>query len=72
VQPDRIEAAQGLPVENPPEAIPLAAEHLSEAASNEPKTMLASLGPVKNVDRLEPGQPALRFAVMRQSLSDGS
>lgn len=58
-----IEAAQGLPVENLLEAIPLAAEHLSEAASDQPKTILASLGQVKNVDRLEPGQPAMRFAV---------
>jgi hypothetical protein len=59
----QIESAQGLPAQNPPEAIPLAAEHLSEAASDEPKTVLASLGPVKNVDRLESGQPAMRFAV---------
>lgn len=59
----QIEATQGLPVENPPEANPLAAEHLSEAASDEPKTVLASLGPVKNVDRLESGQPAMRFAI---------
>lgn len=59
----QIEVAQGLPVENPPEAIPLVAEHLSEAASDDPKTVLASLGPVKNVDRLESGQPPMRFAV---------
>lgn len=59
----QIEALQGLPVENPPAAAPLAADHLSEAASNDPKTVLASLGPVTNVDRLESGQPAMRFAV---------
>jgi hypothetical protein len=60
----QIEAAEGLPAENEPlEAFPLAAEHLSEAASNAPKTVLASLGPISNVDRLEPGQPPMRFAV---------
>ena len=59
----QIEIAQGLPAENPPEAAPLAAEHLSEAASDEPKTVLASLGPVKNIDRLESDQPPMRFAV---------
>jgi energy-coupling factor transporter ATP-binding protein EcfA2 len=59
----QIEIAQDLPAENPPEATPLAAEHLSEAASDEPKTVLASLGPVKNIDRLESDQPPMRFAV---------
>ena len=59
----QIEALHGLPVENPPAAVPLAPDHLSEAASNEPKTVLASLGPVTNVDRLESGQPPMRFAV---------
>lgn len=59
----QIETRQGLPVENPPAPVPLAAEHLSEAASDEPKTVLASLGPVKNVDRLESDQPPMRFAV---------
>ena len=59
----QIEVTKGLPVESPPEAIPLAVEHLSEAASNEPKTVLASLGPVKNVDGLESDQPPMRFAV---------
>ena len=59
----QIEALHGLPVENPPAAVPFAPDHLSEAASNEPKTVLASLGPVTNVDRLESGQPPMRFAV---------
>jgi hypothetical protein len=58
-----IEAAEGLTADEPPDAVPLAAEHLSEAASNAPKTVLVSLGPVSNVDRLEPGQPPMRFAV---------
>lgn len=59
----RIEAAEGLTTEQPPVAVPLAAEHLSEASSNAPKTVLASLGPVSHVDRLESNQPPMRFAV---------
>lgn len=59
----QIEAAEGLSEDEPPAAVPLAPQHLSEAASNAPKTVLASLGPVKNVDRLEPNQPPMRFAV---------
>ena len=58
-----IEASQGLSAEALPELVPLAQEHLSEASSNAPKTDLASLGPVKNVDRLESDQPPIRFAV---------
>ena len=58
----QIEAGEGLAADAP-EPIPLAPEHLSEAASNAPRTVLASLGPVKNVDRPEPGQPPMRFAV---------
>lgn len=59
----QIEAAEGLTEEQPPEAVPLATEHLSEASSNAPKTVLAALGPVSHVDRLESGQPPIRFAV---------
>ena len=58
-----IEFQEGLSKEGPAAPIPLAAEHLSEAASHAPRTVLASLGPVANVDRLEADQPALRFAV---------
>ena len=58
-----IEVSQGLSAEALPELVPLAQEHLSEASSSAPKTVLASLGPVKNVDRLESDQPPLRFAV---------
>ena len=53
----------GLPAENAPEPVPLAAEHLNQAASDAPELALASLGPVRNVDRLAPDQPPLRFAV---------
>ena len=48
-----IEVSQGLSAESLPVLVPLAQEHLSEASSNAPKTVLASLGPVKHVDRLE-------------------
>ncbi|RIJ14338.1 hypothetical protein D1231_16335 [Henriciella mobilis] len=58
-----IEVSQGLSVEALPALEPLAQEHLSEASSNAPKTVLASLGPVKHVDRLESDQPPIRFAV---------
>ena len=59
----QIEATHGLAVEKLPDAVPLAPEHLSETSSNAPMTVLASIGPVSNVDRLEPYQPPLRFAV---------
>jgi ABC-type transport system involved in cytochrome c biogenesis ATPase subunit len=58
-----IEVSHGLSAEALPNLVDLAQEHLSEASSNAPKTVLASLGPVKNVDRLEPNQPPIRFAV---------
>ena len=59
----QIEREAGLSVENPPAPVPLAEDHLHQAASNNPKTVLASLGPVRHVDRLSPDQPPLRFAV---------
>ena len=59
----QIEQSVGFSVERVPAPVPLAFEHLSHAASNDPKTVLASLGPVRNVDRLSPDQPPLRFAV---------
>ena len=59
----QIEQTAGFPRDNVPDPVPLAAEHLSHAASNAPKTVLASLGPVRNIDRLATGQPPLRFAV---------
>lgn len=59
----QIENSAGLPVDNVPVPVPLAAEHLTEVASKQPKTVLASLGPVQRVDRLAGDQPPLRFAV---------
>lgn len=59
----QIEREAGLPDDDAPEHVPLTAEHLGYAASNDPKTVLASLGPVRDVDRLASDQPPLRFAV---------
>ena len=50
-------------MKNVPDPVPIAEEHLNQAASNNPRTVLASLGPVRHVDRLSPDQPPLRFAV---------
>lgn len=68
----QIEQAGGLPAEHVPDSVPLAAEHLSAAAGNDPKTVLASLGPVRHVDRLAPDQPPLRFAVNGVTLIYGA
>ena len=59
----QIEQAAGFPVEDVPDPMPLADEHLNQAAGNSPRTVLASLGPVRHIDRLLPDQPPLRFAV---------
>ncbi len=59
----QIETQAGLTDDDAVEPVPLAADHLSEAASNAPKTVLASLGPIRNVDRLASDQPPIRFAV---------
>ena len=58
-----IEVSNELSDHDLPELEPLAEGHLSEASSDAPKTVLASLGPVKHVDRLETDQPPIRFAV---------
>ena len=59
----QIQHAAGLPAEGAPASVPLAQEHLRQAAGNSPKTVLASLGPVRHVDRLASDQPPLRFAI---------
>ena len=59
----QIERAAGFPGEGAPASVPLAQEHLSQATGNNPKTVLASLGPVRHVDRLASDQPPLRFAI---------
>ena len=58
-----LESPDGLPIDDLPAAAPLTAEHLSDVGENHPRTVLASLGPVRHVDRLAPDQPPLRFAV---------
>ena len=68
----QIQHTAGLPTKNVPEPVLLAAEHLSHAASNAPKTVLASLGPVRHVDRLSSDQPPLRFAVNGVTLVYGA
>ena len=68
----QIEQAAGLPAENVPDPVPLAEQHLNQAASNNPKTVIASLGPVRNVDRLSSDQPPLRFAVNGVTLVYGA
>ncbi len=68
----QIESVAGLPIENATAPLPLAAEHLTEAASNQPKTVFASLGPVLRVDRLADDQPPLRFAVNGVTLIYGA
>ena len=50
-------------MENTPKPVPLAAEHLNRVASNNLKTVLASLSPVRHVDRLSSDQLPLRLAV---------
>ena len=68
----QIEQAEGLTAEDASEPVPLAAEHLNQAASNNPKTVLVSLGPVRHVDRLSADQPPLRFAVNGVTLIYGA
>lgn len=68
----QIEKTTGLPAENAPGATPIAAEHLHHAAGNDPRTVLASLGPVQHVDRLSSDQPPLRFAVNGVTLIYGA
>lgn len=41
---------------------PLAAEHLSDSASDAPRTILGAIGPVRRVDRLAGDQPPIKFA----------
>ncbi len=41
--------------------IPLADDHISDASDAKPRTILGSVGPVRNVDRLANDQPPLRF-----------
>ena len=68
----QIHRAAGLPAENVSDPVPLAEEHLNQAASNNPTTVLASLGPIRHVDRLSSNQPPLQFAVNGVTLVYGA
>lgn len=69
----QIEHAAGLPVESEVESVPLDASHLNDGQDEaQPKTVLASLGPVENVDRLTEGQPPLNFIVNGVTLIYGA
>ena len=70
---NQIEQACGLPVESEVESVPLDASHLNDGQDEaQPKTVLASLGPVENVDRLTEGQPPLNFIVNGVTLIYGA
>jgi len=45
-----------------PAADPLAKEQLSDAATDAPRTIIGSIGPVRGVDRLASNQPPIKFA----------
>lgn len=68
----QIERLAGLPTKNAPEPVPLNREHMSAGVGNDPRTVLASLGPVRNIDKLAPDQPALRFAINGVTLVYGA
>jgi energy-coupling factor transporter ATP-binding protein EcfA2 len=45
-----------------PAADPLTTDHLSDAATEAPRTIIGSIGPVRHVDRLASDQPPIKFA----------
>lgn len=57
-----IEQAVGLIDDKLPPISPLAEEHLSDPATDAPRTVLGSIGPVRRIDRLASDQPPIRFA----------
>jgi hypothetical protein len=59
----QIEAANGLVPAPTVESRPIEKAHLVDRSESAPKTILGSIGPLKNVDRLATGQNPLRFAV---------
>ena len=58
----RVRLAAGIPSEGPSEHIPFLSEHLKGNAADGPRTLLVSLGPVKNLARLASDQ-RMRFAL---------
>jgi len=59
----RIEQTNGLPVSAQVALRALRKEHLRKAVAEAPTTILGSIGPVKNVDRLASDQNPLQFAI---------
>jgi len=69
----QIEHACGLSIEPEVESVPLNPSHLNDGQNEaQPKTVLASLGPIENVDRLTKGQPPLNFIVNGVTLIYGA
>ncbi|MDE0524476.1 MAG: hypothetical protein OXH79_21230 [Boseongicola sp.] len=67
-----VEKHAGLIEDDLPLPEPLEAGHLSDASAETPRTILGSIGPVRNVDRLADNQPPLRFATNGVTLIYGA
>ncbi|WP_425419752.1 AAA family ATPase [Oricola indica] len=67
-----IEKDVGLYDDKVPLVIPLGVEHLSDAATDAPRTILGSIGPVRRIDRLASDQPPIRFAKRGVTLVHGA
>lgn len=57
-----VEKASGLIDDEIAEVTPLATEHLSDPATDAPRTILGAIGPVRRIDRLASDQPPIKFA----------
>ena len=58
----QIEALQGLTTPDPKPLPPFTNDHLIDRSAAVPRTILGSVGPLRNVDRLATGQNPLRLA----------
>ncbi|WP_417812448.1 AAA family ATPase [Thalassospira alkalitolerans] len=67
-----VEKHAGLIEDDMPLPEPLEAAHLSDDSTETPRTILGSIGPVRNVDRLANDQPPLRFATNGVTLIYGA
>lgn len=57
-----VEKASGLIDDEVAGVTPLATEHLSDPATDAPRTILGAIGPVRRIDRLASDQPPIKFA----------
>lgn len=57
-----VEKASGLIDDEVAGVTPLATEHLSDSATDAPRTILGAIGPVRRIDRLASDQPPIKFA----------